>query len=425
MTMLAERIDAVIGVDTHKASHTAAVVTPTGGATAHLTVPSDAVGAKRVLAFARRRAPDRRVWAIEGTGQLRCRAHDLSASSRASGSSRSTAPDDPPVATAPRATSSTRSALPARRSSARAPRPATATWRPRGPARAARDARGCGGRADAGGLRAPGARGQRTRGPPRPVARATWAPTRWSSAVRGYALVPRSQVPRAARDDRGPALHGSAGSPPARPRRPIWSRPSRLIVQQERPELLAEPGVGVITAAAILERLVPCRPYPLRGRIRDAGGRGAHPRLVGPDRATSVLNRAGDRQLNRALHTIVLFETSPTIRRPGPMPRVAERRAGATGRSSAVSSASSHGGSSGSSRTAPKRLDRHRSIRAASATSGPSREGAGLFLVSVMVRGAATNQTITRPRPDHPPRSTPRARCPCPTMTATSSRVSA
>ena len=59
MTMLAERIDAVIGVDTHKASHTAAVVTPTGGATAHLTVPSDAVGAKRVLAFARRRAPER------------------------------------------------------------------------------------------------------------------------------------------------------------------------------------------------------------------------------------------------------------------------------------------------------------------------------------------------------------------------------
>ena len=47
MAMLAGRIDAVIGVDTHKASHTAAVVTPTGGATAHLTVPSDAVGAKR------------------------------------------------------------------------------------------------------------------------------------------------------------------------------------------------------------------------------------------------------------------------------------------------------------------------------------------------------------------------------------------
>jgi len=70
MAMLAGRIDAVIGVDTHKASHTAAVVTPTGGATAHLTVPSDAVGAKRVLAFARRHVPARRVWAIEGTGSF-------------------------------------------------------------------------------------------------------------------------------------------------------------------------------------------------------------------------------------------------------------------------------------------------------------------------------------------------------------------
>ena len=60
MTMLAERIDAVIGVDTHKASHTAAVVTPTGGVAAHLTVPSDTAGSKRVLAFARRHAPDRR-----------------------------------------------------------------------------------------------------------------------------------------------------------------------------------------------------------------------------------------------------------------------------------------------------------------------------------------------------------------------------
>ena len=49
MTMLAERIDAVIGVDTHKATHTAAVVTPTGGVTAHLTVPSDTAGSDGVV----------------------------------------------------------------------------------------------------------------------------------------------------------------------------------------------------------------------------------------------------------------------------------------------------------------------------------------------------------------------------------------
>ena len=68
MAMLADQVDAVIGVDTHKHTHTAAVVTPTGGLVAHVTVPTDAFGAKRVLAFARGHAPGRRVWAIEGTG---------------------------------------------------------------------------------------------------------------------------------------------------------------------------------------------------------------------------------------------------------------------------------------------------------------------------------------------------------------------
>jgi hypothetical protein len=43
-------------------------VTPTGGLVADVTIPTDAFGAKRVIAFAREHAPGRRVWAIEGTG---------------------------------------------------------------------------------------------------------------------------------------------------------------------------------------------------------------------------------------------------------------------------------------------------------------------------------------------------------------------
>jgi len=39
--MLADRVDYIIGVDTHKATHTAAVVTPTGAALAHRTVPAE------------------------------------------------------------------------------------------------------------------------------------------------------------------------------------------------------------------------------------------------------------------------------------------------------------------------------------------------------------------------------------------------
>ncbi len=68
MAMLADQVDAVIGVDTHKLTHTAAVVTPTGGLVADVTIPTDAFGARRVLAFARQHCPGRRVWAIEGSG---------------------------------------------------------------------------------------------------------------------------------------------------------------------------------------------------------------------------------------------------------------------------------------------------------------------------------------------------------------------
>jgi hypothetical protein len=69
--MLADYVYAVIGIGTHKLSHTAAVVEPTGGVIAHLTVPSDdAFGARRILAFVGLHAPGRRVWAIEGTGSF-------------------------------------------------------------------------------------------------------------------------------------------------------------------------------------------------------------------------------------------------------------------------------------------------------------------------------------------------------------------
>jgi transposase len=66
--MLADNIDHIIGVDTHKATHTAAVVNPTGVAIAHQTVPADAAGYLRVYRFAVEQAPGRRVWAVEGTG---------------------------------------------------------------------------------------------------------------------------------------------------------------------------------------------------------------------------------------------------------------------------------------------------------------------------------------------------------------------
>lgn len=68
--MLAETVDFVIGVDTHRDSHTAAIVTAAGGLVERLTVATDAFGFRKLDALAAEHAPGRRVWAIEGTGSF-------------------------------------------------------------------------------------------------------------------------------------------------------------------------------------------------------------------------------------------------------------------------------------------------------------------------------------------------------------------
>ena len=70
MSMLAGTVDAVIGVDTHRDHHTIAVVDPNGGTLASIELATDAFGYRRMLAFANQHAPCRRVWAIEGTGSF-------------------------------------------------------------------------------------------------------------------------------------------------------------------------------------------------------------------------------------------------------------------------------------------------------------------------------------------------------------------
>jgi transposase len=70
MGTLADRVDHVIGVDTHRDSHSVAVCSPNGAVTAEATVAADAFGYKRLLRFAGEQAHGRRVWAIEGTGSF-------------------------------------------------------------------------------------------------------------------------------------------------------------------------------------------------------------------------------------------------------------------------------------------------------------------------------------------------------------------
>lgn len=68
MSMLADQVDTVIGVDTHHDTHTASVITPLGAELGHLQAPADAAGYAALLDFARSHAPGPRIaWALEGT----------------------------------------------------------------------------------------------------------------------------------------------------------------------------------------------------------------------------------------------------------------------------------------------------------------------------------------------------------------------
>ena len=70
MAMLAELVDGVIGVDTHRDTLTAAAVTNLGGVLAQTTTGADAAGYQRLLGFARVQVPGRRLWAVEGAGSF-------------------------------------------------------------------------------------------------------------------------------------------------------------------------------------------------------------------------------------------------------------------------------------------------------------------------------------------------------------------
>jgi hypothetical protein len=69
VTSLAERVDLVIGVDTHKHTHTAAVVdATTGGTLSELTVSTDPGGYGELLTWVGAIRGGSRVWALEGGG---------------------------------------------------------------------------------------------------------------------------------------------------------------------------------------------------------------------------------------------------------------------------------------------------------------------------------------------------------------------
>jgi transposase len=67
--MLADELDYVLGVDTHRDEHVLAVVTaPAGALVAGTAAPANAHGYRELLRVADRYTPGRRAWAIEGSG---------------------------------------------------------------------------------------------------------------------------------------------------------------------------------------------------------------------------------------------------------------------------------------------------------------------------------------------------------------------
>jgi transposase len=66
--MLADEVDYIIGVDTHRDRHAAAVITASGGVKHHATAEASVAGYVALLAEADRQAHGARAWAVEGTG---------------------------------------------------------------------------------------------------------------------------------------------------------------------------------------------------------------------------------------------------------------------------------------------------------------------------------------------------------------------
>jgi transposase len=300
MPMLAERVDFVVGVDTHKHTHTAAVVTPPGGVVAQCEVTADRAGYARLLTFARGRAAGRRIWAVEGTGSF---GAGLTAHLLAQGEW--VVEIDRPKRPARRDGAKT-DALDA----VRAAREALAREHLAQPRR----------RGDREALRVllttrQGAMRARTRALCHLKALLVNAPESLRRLLRPLgtgglvrhcarlrATAAQSVEQRATRlalratARRVLALEAEAGELEAE---------VEHLVRQAAPALLAEPGVGPVTAAQLL-----CS-WSHAGRLHSeaafAALAGVAPIPASSGQVTRHrLNRAGDRQLNRALHTIII-----------------------------------------------------------------------------------------------------------------------
>jgi transposase len=295
--MLADGLDYVVGVDTHRDAHALAVVSALGAIELETQIAANGAGYRDALRLAQRQASGRRVWAIEGTGSYGAglcrflqgegeRVLEVDRSRRDGGSP---AKSDPLDAVRAARTALGRERLPEPRSAGKRDE-LRALMAAREGALTAKKAGLCQLRA----LLVSGP--EPLRAELRPLTRA-----RLLARLRGLRLQ-RSSQPRGTLL----ALKSIAArvTELSREERELAAE-IRALVAELAPQLLAEPGVGPISAAQLLLA------WSHQGRLRSEA---AFARLAGaaPIPASSGrtirhrLDRGGDRQLNRALHTIIV-----------------------------------------------------------------------------------------------------------------------
>jgi transposase len=300
MAMLADLVELVIGVDTHKDTHTAAVVQAVSGAMLEqLTVPATPAGYRKLLALADRQR-GRRVWAIEGTGGYGAgltrflqrhgeQVVELDRPKRAA--RRHGATSDPLDATRAAREALGRDRLAQPRAAGHRAALSVRLAARRSAVQAATDAQR---QLHALVVAAPDPLRGRLRGltTPRLVTtcgrlrqQTTWDVETAATAASLRALARRIQLLNTEIDDHTQAI--------------------TTLVRDWRPDLLSRTGVGPIVAAIVLSA------WSHAGRCRtDAAFAmlgGAAPIPASSGQTVRVrLNRSGDRQLNQALHLVVL-----------------------------------------------------------------------------------------------------------------------
>jgi|Tabmets5t2r1_1033131.scaffolds.fasta_scaffold06626_2 transposase len=301
MPMLEGKIDHVIGVDTHRDTHAAAVLDRNGGLIGQLEVPANQAGYARLFGVVVERAPGRRCWALEGTG---CYGAGLASFLAAQGEwvteidrpkrprGRNGAKSDPldAVRAGREALSREHLAVPRQRGHREALRVLQLTRA--GAVRVAAD-----GRRHLKALLVTA---------PEPL-RAALGGRTWLQQARACAAL--QAKPAAAVEDRASVLalrltaervlraHAEART---------LEKELRALVTTMAPVLLSQPGVGPITAAQLL--ISWSHPGRLRSEAAFAMLAGAAPVEASSGQVVRHrLNRGGDRQLNRALHTIVMI----------------------------------------------------------------------------------------------------------------------